>query len=87
MAYIVQYNAGAEGWNCIETNVIIFYSLSYSYRMTHQASGRINRRNTQFKDLYYYYFHSKSTIDREILKCLEKKKDFNEKKYYEKCNL
>lgn len=82
--YIVQYNAGAEGWNCIETNVIVFYSLSYSYRMTHQASGRIDRRNTQFKDLYYYYFHSQSSIDREILKCLEKKKDFNEKKYYEK---
>lgn len=82
--YLVQYNSGSEGWNCIKTNVVIFYSLSYSYRMTHQASGRIARRNTPYKELYYYYFYSKSSIDKSILKCLEEKKDFNEKKYYEK---
>ena len=82
--YLVQYNSGSEGWNCVKTNVIIFYSLNYSYRMTHQAAGRINRRNTPFKDLYYYYFYSNSSIDKAILKSLEAKKDFNERKYYEK---
>lgn len=80
--YLVQYTAGAEAWNCTTTNVMVFFSLSNSYRATKQASGRIDRVNTPYSDLYYYYISTNAPIDKQIGKALHRKKDFNAVKFF-----
>ena len=79
--YICQYNSSCEGWNCIRTNCVIFYSQNYSYKIMTQAAGRIDRLNTPYDELYYYHLKSRSGIDLAISKALSQKKKFNERKF------
>jgi hypothetical protein len=79
--YLVQYTAGSEGWNCISTDAIAFYSLPYSWKAFHQSKGRIDRLNTKYVDLFYYILRSTAPIDKAIWKTLMTKKTFNERTY------
>ena len=82
--YFVQYTAGAEGWNCISTNVIMFYSVNYSFRYMEQAEGRIDRINTPYNVLEYYYLTSHSQIEKDILSTVNRKKNFNASAWVER---
>lgn len=79
--YICQYTSAAEGWNCTSTDTVLFWSLNYSWRVTEQCEGRIDRLNTQYSRLKYYFLESHSSIDEAVRRSLSSKKVFNERAF------
>lgn len=82
--YLVQYVAGAEGWNCTETDAMCFYSLTYSYKNFMQAQGRIDRLDTKFTNLYYYVLMSNLSVSLAVRNSLARKELFNERDWAKK---
>lgn len=74
--YLVQYQAGSEGWNCVTTNHVVSYSYPYSYRNFAQSFGRIDRMNTPFGELHHHVLESRSIFDTGIKKAIRRKKNF-----------
>jgi hypothetical protein len=82
--YLVQYVSGAEGWNCISTDTMVFYSLTYSYKNFVQSQGRIDRLDTKYTNLHYFVLTSRASIEGGIRQSLDEKETFNERDWARK---
>jgi hypothetical protein len=85
--YFVQFTAGAEAWECTETNATFFWSQNPSYKVTEQAYGRMDRLNTPFGNLFYYLPMSDAWIDKAMRRAFEEKKDFNMSVFHDQLSL
>jgi superfamily II DNA or RNA helicase len=66
------------GWELPKCEVVVFASRTYSIVDLEQSIGRVHRANAIKKNLYITLV-TRGGIDEEVHKCLETKKDFNER--------
>lgn len=81
---VVLINAScSEGYELPSINLILFASLSFSYKDYAQICGRFLRINRPAKNVYVHMI-VKDSIDEEVFKCIWKKEDFNIEIYAQK---
>jgi len=68
--------AVSEGWEFPKCPVMIFYSYDFSLKNYVQMRGRIQRINNIKKNVYLSLIVP-GTIDEDVYKCIQKKKDFD----------
>jgi len=77
---VMQARSGNAGLDLMNTNNIVFYSLPTSYIVFEQCLYRI-RRIGQKKTCNYYFLVCKGSVEKKILKSLQKKKNFTARIY------
>lgn len=73
----VQYQAGAMGLNLQKANKIIYYSLPERSDLFEQSKKRIHRIG-QTQPCFYYVMLCRNSIEEDIYKALEEKRDYTD---------
>lgn len=74
---LVQYQAGAMGLNLQRANKIIYFTLTEKSELFEQSKKRIHRIG-QEKPCFYYTLICKGSIEEDILKNLEMRRDYTD---------
>ena len=74
---LIQYQAGAMGLNLQKANKIIYYTLPLSSELFEQSKKRIHRIG-QKEHCFYYQLIVRGSIEEQIQKTLEMRKDFTD---------
>lgn len=83
---LVQYQAGAMGINLQKSNVIIYYSLPLSSELYEQSKKRIHRIG-QKNTCLYYVLQCSDSVEVDIEKTLEKRRDYTDKLFVKMCTI
>ncbi len=73
----IQYQAGARGGNYQKANKIIYFSLPESWELWEQSQKRIHRIGQEWP-CFYYLLICPGTLEEDILRNLELRKDYND---------
>ena len=71
----------SAGWEVPDCPVVVFASKNYSYTDFAQSIGRVQRANKIKKNLYISLV-VKGGVDQAVEECIENKKDFDERLYF-----